>query len=370
MRKTLGVIAGMSAAALALAACGSAPDSGSSSSAAPAPESSSAAPESSSAAPEPEAAYKACMISDAGGFDDRSFNETAYAGLIAAEASQGVEVLALESGSDADYQPNINQAVQEGCNMIVTVGFLLGDATDAAAQANPDVDFAIVDYAYEAPSDNLKGLVFATEQSSFLAGFLAAGMTETGVVGTYGGIPIPSVTAFMSGFYQGVTYYNEIKGTDVEVLGWDPTDVEKGTYAGGFDDQNKGKQIAKNFIQQGADIIFPVAGPVGLGSAAEAQAVDGVSIIWVDTDGCISAEQYCDVFLTSVMKGLDVSVEASIASGVDGTFTNELYVGTLANGGTKLAPFNQFDGDVPAELKAELEAVAAAIIDGSITVTP
>lgn len=370
MRKTLGVIAGVGATALFLAACGSAPDSGSSSSAAPA--SSSAAPES-SAAPSseaPTAGYKACMISDAGGFDDRSFNETAYAGIIAAEASQGIEVLALESGSDADYQPNINQAVQEGCNMIVTVGFLLGDATDAAAKANPDVDFAIVDYAYEAPSENLKGLVFATEQSSFLAGYLAAGMSKSGVVGTYGGIPIPSVTAFMSGFYQGVQYYNGEKGTDVKVLGWDPTDVEKGTYAGGFDDQNKGKQIAKNFIQQGADIIFPVAGPVGLGSAAEAQATDGVSIIWVDTDGCISAEQYCDVFLTSVIKGLDVAVEASIASGVDGTFSNDLYVGTLENGGTKLAPFNQFDGEVPAELKTELEAVAAGIIDGSITVTP
>lgn len=370
MRKTLGVIAGVGATALFLAACGSAPDSGSSSSAAPA--SSSAAPESpaASSSEAPAAGYKACMISDAGGFDDRSFNETAYAGIIAAEASQGIEVLTLESASDADYQPNINQAVQEGCNMIVTVGFLLGDATDAAAKANPDVDFAIVDYAYEAPSDNLKGLVFATEQSSFLAGYLAAGMTKSGVVGTYGGIPIPSVTAFMSGFYQGVQYYNTEKGTDVKVLGWDPTDVEKGTYAGGFDDQNKGKQIAKNFIQQGADIIFPVAGPVGLGSAAEAQAADGVSIIWVDTDGCISAEQYCDVFLTSVIKGLDVAVEASITSGVDGTFSNELYVGTLENGGTKLAPFNQFDGQVPAELKTELEAVAAGIIDGSIAVTP
>jgi len=370
VRKTLGVIAGVGAAALALAACGSAPDSGSSSSAAPAPESSSAAPEYSSAAPEPSMRYKACMISDAGGFDDRSFNETAYAGIQSAEESQGIEVLALESGSDADYQPNINQAIQEGCQMVVTVGFLLGDATDAAAQANPDVDFAIVDYAYEAPAPNLKGLVFATEQSSFLAGYLAAGMTKTGTVGTYGGIPIPSVTAFMTGFYQGVEYYNQQKGTTVKVLGWDPTDVEKGTYAGGFDDQNKGKQIAKNFIQQGADIIFPVAGPVGLGTAAEAQASDGVSVIWVDTDGCISAEQYCDVFLTSVMKGLDVAVEASITSGVEGTFSNELYVGTLENGGTKLAPFNQFDSQVPAELKEEIATVAGGIIEGAITVTP
>lgn len=315
-------------------------------------------------------AVKACMISDAGGFDDRSFNETAFAGLEQAGAEFGIETLALESGSDADYQPNINQAIQQGCNMIVTVGFLLGDATQEAATANPMVDFAIVDYAYEDPTDNLKGLVFATEQSSFVAGYLAAGMTETGTVGTYGGIPIPSVTAFMSGFYQGVQYYNENNGTDVTVLGWDPTDPEKGTYAGGFEDQNQGRQIARNFIQQGADIVFPVAGPVGLGTAAEAQNSEGVSVIWVDTDGCVSASQYCDVFLTSVMKGIDVSVKDSIGEAVTGTFSNALYVGTLANGGTKIAPYNEFEGAVPDELKTQVNEVTQAIIDGTITVTP
>ena len=174
----------------------------------------------------------------------------------------------------------------------------------------------------------------------------------------------------MSGFYQGVQYYNEEMGTDVTVLGWDPTDPEKGTYAGGFDDQNQGRQIARNFIQQGADIVFPVAGPVGLGTAAEAQASEGVSVIWVDTDGCVSASQYCDVFLTSVMKGIDVSVKDSIGEAVTGTFSNALYVGTLANGGTKIAPYNEFEGAVPDELKAGVDAVTQAIIDGTITVTP
>ncbi|MDP4676916.1 MAG: BMP family ABC transporter substrate-binding protein [Candidatus Nanopelagicales bacterium] len=364
VRKSLGVLAGIGAVSLVLAACGSTPDDGGATTAAPSPTDTTAAP--SPVLPP----VKACMISDAGGFDDRSFNETAFLGLEAAKAEYGIETLALESGSDADYQPNINQAIQQDCSLVITVGFLLGDATEAAATANPSVDFSIVDYAYEAPPENLQGLVYATEQSSFVAGYLAAGMTETGTVGTYGGIPIPSVTSFMSGFYQGVQYYNEAKGTDVDVLGWDPTDREKGTYAGGFDDQNQGKQIAKNFIQQGADIIFPVAGPVGLGSAAEAQANDGVSIIWVDTDGCISASQYCDVFLTSVMKGIDASVKASIGAVVDGTFSNELYVGTLANGGTKIAPYNEFDAAVPAELKAEVEQVTADIISGTITVTP
>jgi basic membrane protein A len=154
------------------------------------------------------------------------------------------------------------------------------------------------------------------------------------------------------------------------VLGWDPEDVEKGTYAGGFDDQNKGKQIAKNFIQQGADIIFPVAGPVGLGTAAEAQASDGVMVIWVDTDGCVSAEQYCDVFLTSVMKRIDVAVAAAIGSGVDGTFSSDLYVGTLDNGGTALAPYHDFEGEVSMDLQGELAGVQQSIIDGTITVTP
>lgn len=372
MRRSIGAFAGIGVAALVLAACGSAPDDGgSTTSAAPSPTSASPSPTQTTDEPSPmPGAVKACMISDQGGFDDRSFNETAFAGLEAAGAEYGIETLALESGSDADYQPNINQAIQQGCNMIVTVGFLLGDATAEAADANPMVDFAIVDYAYEAPPENLKGLVFATEQSSFVAGYLAAGMTQTGTVGTYGGIPIPSVTAFMSGFYQGVEYFNETKGADVTVLGWDPTDPEKGTYAGGFEDQNQGRQIARNFIQQGADIVFPVAGPVGLGTAAEAQSSDGVSVIWVDTDGCVSASQYCDVFLTSVMKGIDVSVKDSIGEAVSGTFSNALYVGTLANGGTKIAPYNEFADAVPAELQAEVDQVTQDIISGTITVTP
>ncbi len=311
------------------------------------------------------------MVSDAGGFDDRSFNQSAKEGLDRAVSDLGLKTVALESKTDADYQPNINQAVAQGCNMIVTVGFLLGDATEAAAKANTDIDFAIVDYAYESAPDNLKGIVFATEQSAFLGGYLAAGMTKSGTVATYGGLEIPTVTVFMSGFYQGVEYYNKEKGTTVKVLGWDPKDPKKGTYAGGFDDQNKGKQIANNFIQQGADIILPVAGPVGLGTAAAAQASNGkVSVIWVDTDGCVSAEQYCDVFLSSVQKGLDTSVETVVQEGVDGTFSNELYVGTLANDGTKLAPYHDFESQVPQELKDEIDTLKQQIIDGTITVKP
>ena len=356
MSKGIKLAAVLATGALALAACGSSSSAGSSGSASPSAS---------------KIDFKACMVSDAGGFDDRSFNQTGYEGLKKAEAELGVEVVALESKTDADYTPNINQAVSQGCNLVITVGFLLGDATEKAATANPDTDFAIVDYAYEKPPANLKGLVFATEQSSFLAGIAAAGTTKSGVVATYGGLPIPSVTAFMSGFYQGVEYFNKQNSKSVKVLGWNAADPEKGTYAGGFDDQNKGKQIANNFIQQGADVVFPVAGPVGLGTAAAAQATGGkVSVIWVDTDGCVSASQYCDVFLTSVMKEIGVAVYDTVKSASTGTFSSDLYVGTLANAGTKLAPYNKFDNVVPADVKAQVEKAQADIIAGTITVKP
>ncbi len=139
--------------------------------------------------------------------------------------------------------------------------------------------------------------------------------------------------------------------------------------AGGFEDQAKGQQLAKNFIQQGADIIFPVAGPVGLGAAKEAQSTGKADIIWVDSDGYESAPQYKDVFLTSVLKKIDVAVTDTIGQAVNGEFTNEEYVGTLANDGTGLAPFHDFEDQVPAELKTQLEEIKQGIIDGTIEVT-
>ncbi len=181
--------------------------------------------------------------------------------------------------------------VDEGCNQITTVGFLLGDATLAAAKANKDVDFAIVDFAYEKAPKNLKGLVFNTAEPSFLAGYLAAAKSETGTVGTFGGLNIPTVTSFMTGFMQGVEKFNEDTGGDVQLLGWDGTD---GSFTEDFEDKSKGQNIAEGFIQQGADVIMPVAGPAGLGGLQAAQDND-VWGIWVDTNGCESAAEYCDV---------------------------------------------------------------------------
>ena len=141
--------------------------------------------------------------------------------------------------SDTEYGDNIQAMVDAGCNQITTVGFLLGDATLAAAKANKDVDFSIVDFAYEKAPKNLKGLVFNTAEPSYLAGYLAAAKSETGTVGTFGGLNIPTVTSFMDGFKQGVEKYNEDTGADVQLLGWDGTD---GSFTEDFEDKSQGPE--------------------------------------------------------------------------------------------------------------------------------
>ena len=364
MKKTLtllGVLA--TSAALALSGCAQAPGTGSSSSAAP-----SGGASSSGAG---DAAFKACMVSDSGGFDDKSFNQTAYKGLTDAKTQLGIETGQVESNAAADYAKNVQSMVDAKCNIIVTVGFALSDDTLASAKANPSIKYAIVDNndpkAYPA-AKNLKPLVFNTAQSSFLAGYLAAGMTQTKKVGTFGGMKYPTVTIYMDGFAQGVQYYNTQKKTDVSVLGWDEA-KQDGQFVGSFEDQKGGQRVAQGLVSQGADILFPVAGPAGLGGLQAAKASSGkVNAIWVDTDGCVSAETYCSNIITSVTKGLDVSVTDAIKSAKDGSFDNSPYVGTLDNGGTGLAPYHDFDAKVPAQLKSEVDALKADVISGKIKI--
>jgi basic membrane protein A len=174
------------------------------------------------------------------------------------------------------------------------------------------------------------------------------------------------VTVFMDGFVDGVAYFNEQNGGDVQVLGWDK-EAQDGTFAGGFEDQAQGRTIAENFISQGADIILPVAGPVGLGSAAAAQDAGDVRIIGVDTDWFESTE-YGSIVLTSVQKNIDAAVFDVTTAAVDGEFAAEPYVGTLENGGVGLAPYHDFEEVVPAEVQTAVEEIQQQIIDGEIVV--
>lgn len=318
----------------------------------------------------PGEGMKACQVTDVGGIDDKSFNATAWAGVQRAQSELGVEAKFLESQTQDDYAPNIQAFLDEGCDIIITVGFLLGDATKEAANANPDQPFAIVDFAYgegEIENNNVLGLTFATDQAAFLAGYLAAGMTKTGKVATYGGINIPPVTIFMNGFWAGVQKYNEDNGTSVEVLGWDAA-KQDGTFTGDFEDQTKGRQVTEDFLAEGADIVLPVAGPVGFGTTAALQDSPQDDLaIWVDTDGCVSASEFCSLFLTSVMKNMDVAVFEAIEQVVEGTFEGGVFVGTLENNGVGIAPYHEFEDDVPQELKDRIEELRQGIIDGSVS---
>ena len=304
-----------------------------------------------------------CEVTDTGGVDDRSFNQLAFEGAEQAEERFGWEPRVIESVSETDFEPNIASFVDQGdCNLIVTVGFLLGDATAAAAGANPDQEFAIVDFAYDPVIDNVQGLVFAIDQAAFLGGYIAADQTQTGVVGTFGGVNIPPVTDFMEGFAQGVAYYNTENGTDVTVLGWDPAEQD-GLFTGNFDSLEDGRAFAENLADEGADIILPVAGPVGLGSAALVQE-RGLRLIGVDADWTQTAPEFDDIVLTSILKNIDVAV-LDAATAVHDESTGPLLVSTLESGGVGVAPVtNALNPDT--DLAAELEAVSAGIIDGSI----
>jgi basic membrane protein A len=214
---------------------------------------------------------------------------------------------------------------------------------------------------------NVRGLNFQTDEAAMLAGYLAAGMTKTGKVATYGGMQLPTVTIFMRGFEAGVKYYNEQKGTNVEVLGWDSA-TDSGVFTGNFDSLDDGRANAESFVQEGADIIMPVAGPVGLGSAAVCKETGACLIIGVDADWYDTAPEYKDVELTSVLKKIDVAVYNTIIDTMTDKFTGGTVVYTLKDGGVDIAPFHEFEDDVPAELKTELDALKQAIIDGSVTV--
>jgi basic membrane protein A len=321
-------------------------------------------------------------VTDMGGVNDKSFNALGWKGVTDAITQLGIEGKYLESSQQSDYAKNIQQMLTEKQDLIITVGFLLGVDTATAAKANPNQKFAIVDYTYpdcypgavegkdcgsSTDLPNVRGLAFQTDQAAFLAGYLAAGMTKTGTVGTFGGIQIPTVTIFMKGFQAGVKYYNQKHNTTVKVLGWDDA-TQKGVFNGNFSSTDDGKSYATSLVQSGADIILPVAGPVGLGSASYCQTSAKCLIIGVDTDWFVSSPDYASIELSSVQKKVDVAVFKSIKDVIDGKFTGGTVTYALADGGVDLAPFHNFDSQVPQSLKDEIAQAKADLISGKLTV--
>ncbi len=371
MRMRRAVASGLTAllATAVLAACGDAPDS------------STADPgdngdgETTAAAPD----FTPCIVSDAGGFDDKSFNQLGYEGAKQAADELGVDLLDVESNSENDYGPNIQSLVDEGCDAIVTVGFALAAATKEAAAANPDLDFILIDDAADGGDDgatfdgqpdepNIKPLLYDTAQAAFLAGYLAADYTKSGVIGTYGGLPFPTVTIFMDGFKQGAEYYAKEKGKDVKVVGFEGGD--KGSFTGGFEANETATNTARQILDQGADVILPVGGPIYQGAlTAIADSGKDVALIGVDADFYETDPNTQDVVLTSILKNMKVSTYEAIMQAGEGELDFTPYIGTLENDGVGIAPFHNFEDKVSDTIADELETVKAGIIDGSIPVT-
>ncbi|MEV7693206.1 BMP family ABC transporter substrate-binding protein [Microbacterium sp. NPDC089189] len=334
-----------------------------------------AAPESSSTSGGQAASdYLPCMVSDAGGFDDKSFNQLGFEGMTQAADELGVEYKAVESAAETDYAANLQSLVDQGCNTIVTVGFLLAPAAAEAATANPDIEFVSIDDTVDLDFDgttdaeNIKPIIFDTAQAAFLAGYLSAGVTQTGVLGTFGGMNIPTVTIFMDGFAQGVDYYNETKGADVKVVGWDRA-AEDGSFTGGFEANDGARQIAQGLIDQNADIILPVGGPIYQSAAAAIEdSGKEIALIGVDADVFETDPSVGSLLLTSILKGIDVGVYDAIMAAGGGDFDVTPFVGTLENEGVGLAAFHDWESKVPAELVTEVDELKAAIIAGELTV--
>lgn len=313
--------------------------------------------------------YLACAVSDEGSWHDKSFNQSVYEGLVKAKDELGVQTADAESATPDDFAPNLQAMVDQKCDITIAVGFNLVDAVNATAEANPDMNFVTVD-GWSNGATNLKPINYAMNQSSFLAGYLAAAQSTSKVVGTYGGMQIPAVTDFMTGFYYGAMQWGMDNSADVKVVGWDPAS-EKGDFIGDFTpNSGTSKTIAAGQIEAGADVIFPVGGDQ-FGAVSEAITESGVDgrMIGVDKDIAAASPEYAQWILTSAEKRMTLAVFDIIKqTAVDGqAFTGDVYLGTLENGGTALSPITNYSGaQAQADVEAKLAELQAGIIDGSI----
>jgi basic membrane protein A len=305
-----------------------------------------------------------CLVTDLAGVDDRSFNAAAWQGVQdAVRAGASVEdPILLESDAQDDYQPNIDQCIEQGAEHIVTVGFELGDATATNAAANPDITWTIVDFAYDPEIPNVRGLVYATD--------LAAGVSQSGVIGTYGGLNIPTVSIFMDGLAKGVAHYNEVKGADVQVLGWD-VEAKDGTFTGTFDPADPlVRSTCESILDEGADIMLPVGGAINLpcGTAIQDRGLEA-ALIGVDQDAYLAAPpEYQPLWLVTIEKGITIQVTRSIVDHVNETWSPGSELGLLENSGVGLSEYHDWADRVPEELDAEVQQILADIASGALSI--
>jgi basic membrane protein A len=311
-------------------------------------------------------AQKVCTVLDIGGENDRSFNEFTLKGSREAAEEVGAEFAYIVSEAETDYEKNIQNFLDEGCNMIITVGFLMGDVTAAAARENPDVTFAIVDVSYfpglgcdESLSDcytedlsNVTSLMFAEDEVGYLAGVLAGCMSDTGVIGSVSGMEIPPVVKFVVGYQNGAKSQNP----DIETLN---------VYIPDFNDPSTGKQAGQAMLDDGADIIFGVGGNTGNGGVLAAHEA-GKWGIGVDVDQYNTYPDVAPSLLTSAAKNMDVAAHDAVIDFANGELQPGIRLGTVENGGIGLAPYHDQEANIPDECKAAVEEAESGLSAGTV----
>ncbi len=324
------------------------------------------------AAPAGEQPARVAVVLDTGGENDRSFNEYTLKGARDAAEELGLDFAYVVSEATTDYERNIENFVSEGYTLIITVGFLMGDATAKAAIAHPDVHFAIIDSAYfpdadgHCPGDpetvtddcyadvlpNVTSLMFAEDEVGYLAGVLAGCMTETNVIGSVSGMEIPPVQRFVTGYQTGARSVNP----DVETLN---------TYIPDFNDPATGKQVGQQQIADGADVIFGVGGNTGNGGLLAAHEA-GLMAIGVDVDQYFTYPEVASTLLTSAAKNMDVATNEAVRSFAAGELEAGIRLATVANGGVGLAPYHDWEDRIPQECKDAVDAAREGLANGTI----
>ena len=310
--------------------------------------------------------YKVGLVTDVGKLSDKSFNFDSFNGVLDAQADASLCVTgkAIESSVETDYPKNIQTFLDAGYDMIVTVGFKLGDATIKAAKANPSVKFVMVDFAdfadlgKPAHPANLVGLTFKEDQPGFLAGALAGLMTKTNVIGAVAGlVTVPPVVNYVKGYTNGAKYTNP----KVKVL----TIYQPESGAKDFNDPDWGKQQAITFFGQNADIIFGVGGNTGNGGLIAAKE-KGKLCIGVDVDQFVSYPDVDSCLITSAQKHLRQAVKTAIGNMVNNAWKSGLLTFDITNDGIGLAPYHDWDPKISADVKAKIVDIMAKLKDGSL----
>lgn len=297
------------------------------------------------------------MVYDVGGRGDLSFNDAAYAGLAKAEADFGIEAKDLEPKAGGEDRAELLRLLaDEGYDYIVAVGFAFEDTVKDIAPDYPDTIFAVVDGAVEEP--NVKSLLFAEEEGSFLVGAAAALTSETGHVGYIGGVELPLIQKFEAGFVAGAREVNP----DIKI---DVTYITQPPDFGGFNDPARASEIASSMFEDGADVIYHAAGGSGGGLFEAAYSLGDVWAIGVDSDQYLTVDApQNERILTSMLKKVDVAVYAAIEAFVNGDHSGGTMVYSLEDGGVDYST----SGDFITDIIDQLEELKAKIVDGSITV--